>query len=525
MSPRFSEPSRLQRFWFCPRMARRVHADVIYDETVAGLGSLSGRTCAITGTTSGTGYWTAIAAHSAGSRILLLNRPSAAERALAEIRRAGSADVAHVDCDLQRFERARGGGGGRRGQRGARRARRARVQRGRDGRARRAHPGRVRRAGAGQPLVALLAHQAAHAVARGGRDARARGARRAALERRAQAKQAEAGIGRPRGRVLRAASAGGARRRRRRRVLRALSPDQTREHGVRHRAALQARRGAARGSRACAPSRESRAPRCRGTRRRRRRGSIGASSRPSGSAMTSCSGGHVQSAADGACPLIVAAFDARTGSGDLWMPSTHSREESECARHARQVHRGRQADGHAPVDRREVRHEALTLSLENQATVLGRIRKRRRGDRGPCRGPRVHARVRRVSIPTPPAWRTHPSPATARVRPSSSMRCAPGRRAFCSPLALQLRMELSEVWARPFPGPTARSVLMPPREEDGADRQGQDPEDDQDSDEQAAPSPALGAPLSGVSEVGWNVTVGTGLGPRDMVGAGLGGCE
>ena len=75
-------------------MATRVHADVKYDETVAGLGSLSGRTCAITGTTSGTGYWTAIAAARAGAaRILLLNRPSErAERALAEIRRAGFAD-------------------------------------------------------------------------------------------------------------------------------------------------------------------------------------------------------------------------------------------------------------------------------------------------------------------------------------------------------------------------------------------------------------------------------------------------
>ena len=39
--------------------------------------------------------------------------------------------------------------------------------------------------------------------------------------------------------------------------------------------------------------------------------------------LMTCTGGHVQSAADGACSLIVAAFDGRTTSGDMWMPSKH----------------------------------------------------------------------------------------------------------------------------------------------------------------------------------------------------------
>jgi NAD(P)-dependent dehydrogenase (short-subunit alcohol dehydrogenase family) len=64
-------------------------ADEIYDELVSGLGSLAGRVYAITGTTTGTGYWAAVAAVRSGAAcVMLLNRPSSrAELALEEIKR------------------------------------------------------------------------------------------------------------------------------------------------------------------------------------------------------------------------------------------------------------------------------------------------------------------------------------------------------------------------------------------------------------------------------------------------------
>ena len=89
-----------------------------------------------------------------------------------------------------------------------------------------------------------------------------------------------------------------------------------------------------------------------------------------GFAMTSCSGGHVQSAADGACPLIVAAFDARTGSGDLWMPSKHipGKKVSVHGTPARSIEGGKPTATHQWIVEK-FDSEALTLSLENQATV------------------------------------------------------------------------------------------------------------------------------------------------------------
>ena len=93
--------------------ASRIVPDEVYGETVAALPSLQGKVYAITGTTSGTGYWTAVAAVRRGAAcVMLLNRPSArADEALQAIKReaaaaAGSSSssaVVHVDCDLTSF--------------------------------------------------------------------------------------------------------------------------------------------------------------------------------------------------------------------------------------------------------------------------------------------------------------------------------------------------------------------------------------------------------------------------------------
>ena len=87
---------------------------VVYEEAVSGL-SLSGRVCAITGCTTGTGFWAAIAATRAkASCVMLLNRPSArASSALEEIKKtAGSStEVLHIDCDLSSFENTRAAAG------------------------------------------------------------------------------------------------------------------------------------------------------------------------------------------------------------------------------------------------------------------------------------------------------------------------------------------------------------------------------------------------------------------------------
>lgn len=84
-------------------------------------------------------------------------------------------------------------------------------------------------------------------------------------------------------------------------------------------------------------------------------------------------GAHIQSAADGAAPLIVAAFDPRTGSGDVWLPSRHipGKKVSVHGPPTRSIAGGVAAE--APqcpqwiVDKFE--REALTLSVANQATL------------------------------------------------------------------------------------------------------------------------------------------------------------
>ena len=78
-----------------------------YISFVDHLPSATGRTFAITGTTSGTGYSAAHAVLSKGGRVFLLNRPS--ERSDAALKQlqayAQSADdVVAVACDLQTFD-------------------------------------------------------------------------------------------------------------------------------------------------------------------------------------------------------------------------------------------------------------------------------------------------------------------------------------------------------------------------------------------------------------------------------------
>ena len=353
-------------------MAPRVHADVIYDETVAGLGSLSGRTCAITGTTSGTGYWTAIAAARAGAaRILLLNRPSErAERALAEIRRAGSADVAHVDCDLQRF--------------GSVRAAAAAVA-----------ADSAERGG----LDALVCNAGVMAVPDArtpdGFDVQAQVNHLShfLLTKLLMPSLEAAAAARGEARVVQHSSGARKPNRRRpgsddlvaeyfeRRPPKALGGDgvgacfgryhQTKLANTAFAIALHSKLAAA-GSRVKSVCAE---PGVASTALQRNTSS--ASPRFNrclfaavGFAMTSCSGGHVQSAADGACPLIVAAFDARTGSGDLWMPSKHipGKKVSVHGTPSRSIEGGKPTATHQWIVEK-FDSEALTLSLENQATV------------------------------------------------------------------------------------------------------------------------------------------------------------
>lgn len=78
--------------------------DKIYGSVVEGLPSLSGKCYAITGTTSGTGLWAAIAAVRKGaSCVLLLNRASARADAAEQTVKAeiGNTRIVAVDCDLQ----------------------------------------------------------------------------------------------------------------------------------------------------------------------------------------------------------------------------------------------------------------------------------------------------------------------------------------------------------------------------------------------------------------------------------------
>ena len=83
--------------------------DVIYADVVAGLPDLSGKCIAITGCTSGTGYWTAVAAVRKGAAcVLMLNRQSErAETAEEKVKAEGDSHVETVICDLQSFASVR----------------------------------------------------------------------------------------------------------------------------------------------------------------------------------------------------------------------------------------------------------------------------------------------------------------------------------------------------------------------------------------------------------------------------------
>lgn len=83
-------------------------ANKIFEDFVGALPSLSGKCYAVTGTTSGTGYHFCVAGIQKGARcLILLNRSSArAEKAASELKAlAGSGGTAihPVDCDLQSF--------------------------------------------------------------------------------------------------------------------------------------------------------------------------------------------------------------------------------------------------------------------------------------------------------------------------------------------------------------------------------------------------------------------------------------
>lgn len=82
--------------------------DVYYQPTLDSLPDLSGKCYAITGCTSGTGLWTAIAAVRKGAAcVIMLNRKSSrAETAEAKVKAEvkGDTKIVTVECDLQSFE-------------------------------------------------------------------------------------------------------------------------------------------------------------------------------------------------------------------------------------------------------------------------------------------------------------------------------------------------------------------------------------------------------------------------------------
>eukprot|EP00929_Paragymnodinium_shiwhaense_P077293 TRINITY_DN39802_c0_g1_i1.p1 TRINITY_DN39802_c0_g1~~TRINITY_DN39802_c0_g1_i1.p1 ORF type:complete len:373 (-),score=47.71 TRINITY_DN39802_c0_g1_i1:70-1188(-) len=85
-------------------------ADKIYPSVVEKLPSLSGKCYAITGCTTGTGFWAAVAAVRRGAAcVLLLNRQSERARDAESALKSMSKDVriVSVDCDLQSFSSVR----------------------------------------------------------------------------------------------------------------------------------------------------------------------------------------------------------------------------------------------------------------------------------------------------------------------------------------------------------------------------------------------------------------------------------
>ncbi|WP_226531852.1 SDR family NAD(P)-dependent oxidoreductase [Microbacterium paraoxydans] len=86
---------------------RPAPASLYYDDVVAALPRLEGRTVAITGSTSGTGAVLARTAGRLGARVVLLNRPSRRAEASVDSLRGEGIDATQVDCDLQSFASVR----------------------------------------------------------------------------------------------------------------------------------------------------------------------------------------------------------------------------------------------------------------------------------------------------------------------------------------------------------------------------------------------------------------------------------
>ena len=77
-----------------------------YDKEIEAIPSLNGKTIAITGTTSGTGFIAAKTVANKGAQTLLLNRKSnRSESSFDQIKEAcPGANILNVECDLQSFE-------------------------------------------------------------------------------------------------------------------------------------------------------------------------------------------------------------------------------------------------------------------------------------------------------------------------------------------------------------------------------------------------------------------------------------
>ena len=87
-------------------------ANKYFERAFARLSSLEGKTVAITGTTSGTGFSAAEACGKLGANVILLNRPSArADSSLALLKASNSrGKFSNIDCDLQCFQAVRSAG-------------------------------------------------------------------------------------------------------------------------------------------------------------------------------------------------------------------------------------------------------------------------------------------------------------------------------------------------------------------------------------------------------------------------------
>ena len=306
--------------------------DEIYDDTVAALGSLAGRVCAITGTTTGTGYWTAIAAaRCSAACIMLLNRPSSransckvAVQREADKNGGGFTEVVQIDCDLLSFVSVKA-----------------------------AATAILEKSGQHGGLDALICNAGIMAVpdqrTKDGFDVQMQvnhlshfllskllmPSLEAASSARGEARivQHSSGARKPNKRSSRPGSDDLVAKYFEKAPAGALGGDgigagfaryhQTKLANLAFAMGLHKKLAAA-GSKVkscCAEPGVAKTDLTKNTARphsflkRRIFGAVGV--------LMSCSGGHIQSAADGACPLIVAAFDGRTASGDMWMPSKH----------------------------------------------------------------------------------------------------------------------------------------------------------------------------------------------------------